>query len=86
MCIPFRLLSGSRRGCFLCSNLFISGIHYYMRQEVFGLVEVYFIYGFCTGFIFVGFSLFIVLWNIAHAGFLQLLACNEPLCDRVEAQ
>ena len=71
---------------FLCSNLFISGIHYYTGREVFGLLKVYFIFGFCTGFIFIGFSLFIVLWDIAHAAFLQLLACKEPPCDGVEAQ
>jgi len=33
-----------------------------------------------------GFILFIVLWDIAHAAFLQLLACKEPPCDGVEAQ
>ena len=37
----------------------------------------------CSGFIF---YLFIVLWDIAHAVFLQLLACEEPPCDGVEAQ
>jgi len=37
----------------------------------------------CSGFIF---HLFIVLWHIAHAMFLQLLACKEPPCDGVEAQ
>jgi len=36
---------------FLCSNLSISGIDYYMRREVFGTLKVYFIYGFCIGFI-----------------------------------
>jgi hypothetical protein len=57
-----------------------------MRCEVFGSLKVYFIYRFCTGFIFIGFSLFIVLWDIAQAVFLQLLACKEPSCDGVEAQ
>ena len=71
---------------FLCFNLFISGIYYYTRREVFGLLKVYFIYEFCTGFIFIGFSLFIVLWDIAHSAFLQLLACKKPPCDGVEAQ
>jgi len=33
-----------------------------------------------------GFVVFIVGWDIAHAVFLQLLACNEPPCDGVEAQ
>jgi hypothetical protein len=30
--------------------------------------------------------LFNVLWQIARAVFLQLLACKEPPCDGVEAQ
>jgi len=66
---------------FLRSNLFISGIDYYTRREVFGLLRVYFIYQFCIGFI-----LFIVLWDIAHAAFLQLLACKEHPGDNVVAQ
>jgi hypothetical protein len=33
-----------------------------------------------------GSILFIVLWDIAHAVFLQLLACKEPPYDGVEAQ
>ena len=37
-------------------------------------------------FYFIGFILFIVLWDIAHEVFLQLLACKEPPCDGVEAQ
>ena len=37
----------------------------------------------CSGFMF---HLFIVLWDIAHAVFLQLLACKETPCDGVEAQ
>jgi len=37
-------------------------------------------------FYFIGFILFIVLWDMVHAVFLQLLACNEPPCDGVEAQ
>jgi hypothetical protein len=32
------------------------------------------------------FYLFIVLWDIAHAVFLQLLECKEPPCDVVEAE
>ena len=31
-------------------------------------------------------NLFFVLWDIAHAVFMQLLACKEPPCDVVEAQ
>jgi hypothetical protein len=70
----------------LCSNLFITGIDYYTHREVFELLKVYFIYGFCTGFIFIGFSLCIVLWDIGHAACVQLLRCNEPPCDAVEAE
>jgi hypothetical protein len=70
----------------LYCNLFFSSIYYYTCREVFGSVKVYFIYGFCTGWIFIGFSLFIVLWDIAHAAFLRLLACKEPPCDGVEAE
>jgi len=29
---------------FLCSNVFISGIDYYTRREVFGSLKVYFIH------------------------------------------
>jgi len=85
MVVAFRLGSGSCLVRFLCANLFISSSYYYTRCEVFRLVKVYFIYEFCTGFIFIGFSLFIVLWNIAHAAFLQLLACKKPYCDGVDA-
>jgi hypothetical protein len=37
----------------------------------------------CTGFIF---YLFIVLCDIVHAVFLQLLVNKKPPCDGVEAQ
>jgi hypothetical protein len=57
-----------------------------MCSEVSGSLKVYFISGYCTAFIVIGVGLFIVLWNIAHAAFLQRLACNEPPCDDVEAQ
>jgi len=86
MVVEFRLGLGSCLVHFLCSTQFMSGINYYMPREVFGSLKVYFICGFCTGFIFIGFSLFIVLWDISHAVFLQLLACKEPPCDGVEAQ
>jgi hypothetical protein len=86
MVVVFGLGSGSCLVRFLCSNLFISGIDDYTRREVFGSLKDYFIYGFCTGFIFIGFSLFIGLWDIGHAACLQLLACNEPPCDGVEAE
>ena len=77
----FRLGSSSCLVRFLCSNLFISGIYYYTCHEVFGLLKVNFNYGLN----FIGFNLFIVLWNIAHPVFLQLLACEEPPRDGVEA-
>jgi len=51
MVVAFGLGSGSCLFGFLCSNLFISGIDYYMRREVFGTLKVYFIYGFCIGLI-----------------------------------
>ena len=57
--------------CFRCSNQFISGIEYYTRREVLDRSR---------------FNLFIVLWDIADAAFLQLLACKEPPCDGIEAQ
>jgi len=66
---------------FVCSYRFISGIDHYTHREVFESLRVDFLYGFCIGCI-----LFIVLWDIAHAVFLQLLACKEPPCDGVEAQ
>jgi hypothetical protein len=69
MVVAFRLGSSSCLVRFLLSNLFISGIYYYTCCEVFGSLKVYFISGFSTGFICNGFSLFIVLWDIAHAAF-----------------
>jgi len=81
MVVLFGSGSGSCHVRFLCSNLFISGIDYYTRCDVFGFLRVSFIYGFCIGCI-----LFIVLSDIAHGAFLQLLACKEPPCDGVEAQ
>jgi len=86
MVVVFGLGSGSCLVRFICSNIFISGIDYYTCRKVFGSLKVYFICGFCTGFIFIGFSLFIVGWDIGHAAFLQLLACKEPPCDGVEIQ
>ena len=77
----FWLGSGSGLVRFLCSNLFIPGIDYYIPCEVFGLFRVNLVYVFCIGFI-----LFIVLSDIAHAALLQLLACKEPPCDGVVAQ
>jgi hypothetical protein len=86
MVVVFGLGSGSCLVHFLCFNLFISGIDYYTRREVLGSLKVYSIYGFCTGFIFICISVFIVIWDIGHAACLQLLACNEPPCDGVEAE
>jgi len=86
MVVEFGLGSCSCLVRFLCSNLFISGIEYYTCRQVFGSLKVYFISGFCTSVIFIGFSLFIVLWDIGHAAFLKLLACKEPPWDGVEAQ
>ena len=40
-----------------------------------------FMYGVCISCI-----ISIVLWDIMHAVFLQLLACKEPPCDGVESQ
>ena len=77
----FGLRSGSCLVRLLCSNLFISGIDYYMHREVFGLLRVHFIYGF-----YIGLILIIVLWDIAHAAFLQLLACKVPSCDGVDVK
>jgi hypothetical protein len=51
MVVAFGLGSGSGLIPFLCSHLFISGIDYYTRREVFGSLKVYFIYKFCIGFI-----------------------------------
>ena len=79
--VAFRSGTGSCLVCFLCFNLFISGIDYYTRREVSESLRVCFISVFCTGLI-----LFIVLGNITHATFLQLRACKEPPCDCVETQ
>ena len=70
MVVAFGLGWGYSHVRFLCSNEFNSGIDYYMRYEVFGFLRVYSL-------------LFIVLWDIAHAVFLQLLACKTPPCDGV---
>ena len=79
--VVFRLGSGSCLVQFLSSNLLISVIDYYKCREVFGLLRVYSIGGFCVGFI-----VFIVLWDIVHAAFVQLLACRKPPWDGVEVQ
>jgi hypothetical protein len=86
MVVALRLGSGYCLVRSLCSKQFISVINYYTCHKVFGLLKVYFIYGYCTGCIFISFILFIVLWVIGHAACLQLLACKEPPCDGVEAQ
>ena len=81
MAVAYRLWSGCCLVHFLCSNESISGIVHYTGCEVFVSLRVYFIFGFCIGFI-----VFIVLGDIAHAAFLHLLACKAPLYDGVEAQ
>jgi hypothetical protein len=81
MIVVFGFSSGSILARFLCSSVLISGIDYYTCREVFGLLRVSFIYELCVVLI-----VFIVLWDIAHAVFLQLWACKEPPCDGVEAQ
>jgi len=86
MVVAFGSWSSSCLVRLLCSTLFITGIDYYMHHEVFGSLNFHFFYGFCTGFIFIGFSLFIVLWDIGHAAYLQLLPCKEPPGDGVESQ
>jgi hypothetical protein len=45
----------------------MSGIDDYTRREAFGLLSVYFINGF-----YIGFILYIVLWEITHA-----VLCNS---------
>jgi len=51
MVVAFGLGSCSCPARFVCSKLFISGIDYHMHREVFGSLNVYFIYGFCIGLI-----------------------------------
>jgi len=81
MVVTFGLWSDSCLVRFLCSNVSMWVINYSKCREGFGLHRVFFIYGFCIGCI-----LFILLWGIAHAAFLQLLVCKEPPCDCVEAE
>jgi len=66
MIVVFGLGSDSCLVRFLCSNRYISGIDYYTRCQVIGSLRVHFMHRFCIGFI-----LFIVLWDITHAAFLQ---------------
>ena len=61
--------------------MFHPGIHYYTSCEVFGWLRDCFINGFCISNI-----LFIVLCDIVHAAFLQLLARKELSSDGVEDQ
>jgi len=61
--------------------LFVSSVLIYLSQALI-ITRVARILD-CSGFIH---HLFIVLWDIAHAVFLQLLACKEPPCDGTEAQ
>jgi hypothetical protein len=73
----FKSTSGLVR--FLCWNLFIPAIGYYMHREVFGIIRVHFMYTFWMSFI-----LFIVFEDIAHAAHVQTLACKEPPGNRIE--
>jgi hypothetical protein len=77
----FKLRLGSCHVWFLCSNQLISVIDNYPHHKVFGLLMVHFIYVF-----YIGFVLLIVLWDITHTVFLQLLACEEPTCDGIGGQ
>jgi len=82
MVVAFGSESGSCFISFLWFNQFISGIDYYTRHEVVGSLRVYFIDGFCIGFI-----LFIVFWNITRAVFLQLLNISKEriaFCAQVD--
>jgi hypothetical protein len=65
----------------VCSNPFISGNVNYTHHKVFGFLTVHSIYGLCFDS-----TLFIVLWDIAHATLLQFLVYKEPTCDRGEAK
>lgn len=81
MVVALRLWLGSNHVHFIYSNLFISGLDNYMYCEVFGLLRVNFMSGFCIGFV-----LLIVFWVNAHAVYFQLLACKNPGCDGGEAE
>jgi len=81
MVVAFRSGSCSCLLRVLCSNLFIRHLLLHMLRGFWiaqGLL--------CLWVIFIGFSLFIVVWNITHVAFLQLLAGKEPPCDCIEAQ
>ena len=62
-------------------GLFVSFVLIYLSQALIITHVARFLD--CSGCIFYS---FIVLWDIAHAVFLQLLAFKEPPCDGVEAQ
>jgi len=51
MVVAFRSGSGCCLVHFVCCNLFISSIDDYTCREVFGSLNVYFIFRFCIGFI-----------------------------------
>jgi hypothetical protein len=80
------VLALQRRRGFLCQGLyrvlvlFVSFVLIYLSQALIIIPVARFLD--CSQFI-----LFIVLWNIMYAVFLQLLAYKEPSCDdAVEAQ
>jgi len=62
-------------------GLFVSVFLIYLSQALIITRVVRFLD--CSGFIF---YLFIVLWDIVHAVFLQLLACKELPGNGVENQ
>ena len=51
MVVAFGLGSGSCPVPFFCLEIFLSGIEYCTRREVFGSLKVHCIYAFCIGFI-----------------------------------
>jgi hypothetical protein len=79
MSVALRLGSGTCVVHLHLSNLFRSGIDYDTCRDDDGVLKAYFIHAIWTGFILIGFCLFIVIWDIGHAGLLQILACKEPL-------
>jgi len=81
MNVAFRLVSGSGLDCLLWTDQCISDIDYYTCHEEFVSLRVDFI-----NQVWFDFISFVLLWDIMHAAFLQLLACKKPVCDGVEAQ
>jgi hypothetical protein len=72
MVVVFGFKSGCSLVWFLCSHLFLAGMDYNTCCKVLRLLSVHIIYGVCIGYI-----VFIVLGDMAHAARLDLLACKE---------